>query len=118
MTVYNSFTGTTTAVTAANNTVSNNTADGVLVYADAAGTSEVVLAANVISGNGAGVVINNPGGTADATLSGNTVHGNGVGVQIITSAGTTVVRTRNDNTFLHNTGGDVTGDSLTTLLPE
>ena len=118
MTVYNSLTASTTTVTAANSTISNNTAYGVFVYADAGGTSEVVLTANVISDNGAGVFINNHGSTADVTLSGNTVHSNNIGVQISTSGGTTFARTRNDNTFLHNTGGDVTGGSLVTLTPK
>ena len=116
ITVYNSLTASTTAVTAANSTISNNTAYGVFVYADAGGTSEVVLAANVFSDNGSGVFINNLGGTADVTLSGNTVHNNSIGVQISASGGTTVARTRNDNTFLHNAGGDVVGGSLVTLL--
>ncbi len=115
MTVYNSSPGTTTAVTAANNTIANNTLYGVRVYADAGGTSELVLATNAIGDSGTGVLIDNLGGTADAALSGNTVHGNGVGVQINISAGTTFARTRNDNTFLHNTGGDVNGGSLVTL---
>jgi len=116
ITVYNSTVGMTTAVTAANNTIANNTAYGVFVYADAGGTSNAVLSGNTISDNGAGVLINNLGGTADVTLAANTVHNNGIGVQISTSGGTTFARSRNDNTFLHNTGGDVTGGSLTTLL--
>ncbi len=117
ITVYNSLTGSTTAVTADSNTISNNTSYGVFVYADAGGISEVVLAGNVVSDNGSGVFIDNLGGTADATLSGNTVHNNNIGVQI-SSFGTTFARTRNDNTFLHNVGGDVTGGSLVTLTPK
>ncbi len=118
ITVYNSLTGSTTVVTAANSTISNNTSYGVFVYADAGGTSNAVLSGNAISDNGAGVFINNHSSTADVTLSANTVHSNGIGVQISAVGGTTLARSRNDNTFLHNTGGDVTGGSLTTLLPK
>jgi len=116
--VYNSLTGSTTAVTAANNAISGNT-HGAFLYADAGGTAEIVLSANAISENAAaGVYVNNLGGTADLTLSANTVHNNGAGVQMTTSAGSTVARTRNDNVFLHNSGGDVLGGSLATLPPK
>ena len=93
MTIYNVQNGTTSAVTAENNTISNNSSRGVYVYADA-------------------------GGTADATLSGNTLSDNGSGVQFVTLAGITVVRSRGNNTFLRNGSGDVVGGSLTTLAPK
>jgi len=93
MTVYNVQSGTTSAVTAENNTISNNSNRGVFVYGDA-------------------------GGTADATLSGNTLSDNGFGVQFITLAGATVVRSRGNNTFLRNINGDVVGGALTTLAPK
>lgn len=106
-------------MTAANNAISGNT-HGAFLYADAGGTAEIMLSANAISDNGtAGVTINNLGGTADLTLSGNAVHNNGTGVQMSTfGGGTTVARTRNDNAFLHNAGGDVIGGSLVTLTPK
>jgi len=117
--VSNGTPGSTTTVTAANNAIANNTGNGVGVSASGGGTSQIALTGNTIAGNSlTGVVMSNSSGTTDVTLSGNTVHDNGVGVQFFGSGGTQIARTRNDNTFLHNTGGDVTGGSLITLLPK
>lgn len=90
ITVYNVLGGTMSAVTAENNTISNNSSRGVYIYAD-------------------------NGGTADATLSGNTLSDNGAGVQFVTLAGSTVARSRGNNTFLRNGSGDVVGGVLTPL---